>query len=213
MGRALRLGYAGGMQIAVLSAACRLPGADSPAQLFTRLVAGADAVGVVPADRWDHGAWFDPAGAPGTTRSRWGAFLADPWGFDAAGFGIGAAEAQAMDPQQRLLLLCAREALAAAGIAEVAGRRVGVFIGATYATHGERVAARFEAGEPIPGSAIIGNLDNMLAARLSHALDLRGPALAVDSACSSTLVALHWRGRRWRPGSASWPSSGAPTCW
>ncbi|MEZ4468690.1 MAG: beta-ketoacyl synthase N-terminal-like domain-containing protein [bacterium] len=189
MGRALRLGYAGGMQIAVLSAACRLPGADSPAQLFTRLVARADAVGVVPADRWDHGtgsilpaprhdavplrrSWPIQQGFDGGLRHRRGGGAGD------------------VSPQQRLLLL-AREALAAAGIAEVAGRRVGVFIGATfYATHGRRVQP-FEAGEPIPGSAIISNLDNMLAARLSHALDLHlGQRLAVDSACSSTLVAL-----------------------
>ncbi|MCB9549172.1 MAG: AMP-binding protein [Myxococcales bacterium] len=179
------------MTIAVLSAACRLPGSDTPAAFFDALLAGHDAVGEVPADRWDHAAWVSADGRPGTTRSRWGAFLADPWGFDAAAFGLRPADAEAMDPQQRLLLACAREALAAAGVGDVAGRRVGVFVGATYATHGERVAARFAAGLPIPGSAIIGNLDNMLAARLSHALDLRGPALAVDTACSSTLVALH----------------------
>ena len=176
--------------LALLSAACRLPGADSPEEFWQRLTEGTDLTQEVPPDRFDVDAVYDTGGRPGTTTSRWGTFIRDPWAFDAAAFGLKPRKASAVDPQQRLLLTCAREALTAAGISPL-GRTVGVFVGTTYATHTERVVDRWRAGLAVPMAGIVGNLDNMLAARVSHALDLKGPALAVDTACSSTLVALH----------------------
>ncbi|HEY3470925.1 MAG TPA: beta-ketoacyl synthase N-terminal-like domain-containing protein, partial [Amycolatopsis sp.] len=83
-----------GDPVAVIGLGCRLPGGiSSPGELWRALLAGADVVGAVPADR-----------RPWAEGPRHGAFLTDVAGFDAAFFGIGADEAAAMDPRQRIVL-------------------------------------------------------------------------------------------------------------
>ncbi|QLH25716.1 non-ribosomal peptide synthetase/type I polyketide synthase [Streptomyces sp. Rer75] len=173
-----------GAAVAVVSMACRFPGADTPDAFWDRLVAGHDAVGPVPATRWST--------RPGST-ARWGAFLADPAGFDAAYFGIDAQEATATDPQARIFLELAHEALERAGYAGArrAGRRVGVFAATGESGYREVLARAFGPEGGLPPAALTGNLPNLVAARVAQSLDLTGPALAVDTACSSALVALH----------------------
>jgi amino acid adenylation domain-containing protein len=165
--------------VAVLAMACRFPGADSPEQFWSQLVAGHDAVTEIPADRWT-----TPPGA----YARWGAFLDDPGGFDADAFGMTDEEAAATDPQARIFLELAHEALERAGYAgpRRTGRRVGVF-----AAVGESGYPELLAGAAPSASALVGNLRNLVAARVAQSLDLTGPALTVDTACSSALVALH----------------------
>lgn len=169
---------------AVIGMACRFPGADTPEAFWDLLTGGYDAVTPVPDGRWNDG--------PAAAQKRWAALLDDPAGFDAAYFGIGEDEARALDPQARLFLELAHEALERAGYAgpRRSGRRIGVF--AAVGDSGYRaVLDRASAdGSPLPG-ALTGNLPNLIAARVSQSLDLDGPALAVDTACSSGLVALH----------------------
>ncbi|MFF8510519.1 amino acid adenylation domain-containing protein [Streptomyces sp. NPDC015492] len=169
--------------IAVSALACRLPGADTPEAFWERLLEGYDAVTPVPVGRWA-GAAEGPA--------RRGAFLDEPDGFDAGFFGIGEEEARATDPQARILLELAHEALERAGYAgpRRLGRRVGVFVAAGDSGY-RRILEEAHGPEGLPAAALTGNLPNMLAARVAHCLDLTGPALAVDTACSSALVALH----------------------
>nr|WQM80037.1 non-ribosomal peptide synthetase [Streptomyces sp.] len=170
--------------VAVVSMACRFPGADTPDAFWDRLVAGHDAVGPVPATRWST--------RPGDT-ARWGAFLVDPAGFDAGYFGIDAQEATATDPQGRIFLELAHEALERAGYAGArrAGRRVGVFAATGESGYREVLERAFGPEGGLPPAALTGNLPNLVAARVAQSLDLTGPALAVDTACSSALVALH----------------------
>ncbi|MEU3795611.1 amino acid adenylation domain-containing protein [Streptomyces fructofermentans] len=134
-----------------------------------------------------------PAGSAAGPGRRWGAFLDDVEGFDAAYFGIGDEEARALDPQARILLELAHEALERAGYAgpRRRGLRVAVFAAAGDSGYREVLADAAPAGRPAPATALTGNLPNLLAARVSHCLDLDGPALVVDTACSSALVALH----------------------
>ncbi|MFF2305411.1 amino acid adenylation domain-containing protein [Streptomyces sp. NPDC058128] len=169
--------------IAVSGLACRLPGADTPEAFWDRLLDGYDAVTPVP-----QGRWVDPADG----HARWGAFLDEPDGFDAGFFGIGDEEARATDPQARILLELSHEALERAGYAgpRRRGRRVGVFVASGDSGYRRVLEQSHEEGE-LPAAALTGNLPNMLAARVAHCLDLTGPALAVDTACSSALVALH----------------------
>ncbi|MFB7406870.1 amino acid adenylation domain-containing protein [Streptomyces sp. NPDC056202] len=169
--------------IAVSGLACRLPGADTPEAFWDRLLDGYDAVIPVPEGRW---------GNPADGHARWGAFLDEPDGFDAGFFGIGDEEARATDPQARILLELAHEALERAGYAgpRRRGRRVGVFVAAGDSGYRRVLEQSGDEGE-LPAAALTGNLPNMLAARVAHCLDLTGPALAVDTACSSALVALH----------------------
>ncbi|MEV5410326.1 amino acid adenylation domain-containing protein [Thermopolyspora sp. NPDC052614] len=178
-----RDGDPGGPVIAVTAMACRFPGADTPEAFWDLLVRGRDVVGGVPAGRW-----ADPAGSAG----RWGAFLDDPAAFDAGYFGIGEEEAVATDPQARIFLELAHEALERAGYAgpRRRGLRVGVFAAAGESGYRRLLEQAYGEAGP-PASALIGTLGNMLAARVAHCLDLTGPALVVDTACSSALVALH----------------------
>ncbi|WP_435834068.1 amino acid adenylation domain-containing protein [Streptomyces anulatus] len=182
---------------AVIGMACRFPGADTPEAFWDLLVDGHDAVTPVPHGRWDDG--HDLPGArtaaeavPAVPRRRWAALLEDPATFDADYFGIGEDEARALDPQARLFLELAHEALERAGYAgpRRRGRRIGVFAAVGDSGYREILERAAAGGSPLP-AALTGNLPALVAARVSQSLDLDGPALAVDTACSSGLVALH----------------------
>ena len=181
-----------GEPIAVVGMACRFPGgADGPDAFWERLCAGFDAVGEVPADRWDAAAYYDPdPDAPGKMSSRWGAFLDGVDRFDAGFFAIGAAEAASMDPQQRLLLEVAWEAIEHAGVPPRAlrGGDVGVFVGLSGSDYGRLCGADPARIDMYTG---MGSAGNLAAGRLAHAFDLRGPCVVVDTACSSALAAVH----------------------
>jgi acyl transferase domain-containing protein/acyl carrier protein len=177
--------------IAVIGVACRFPGADNPEQFWQSLLSGRDAVTEIPPDRWDVDATYDPdPQAPGKTYSRWGGFLDRVDEFDAAFFGISPREARHMDPRQRILLETAWEALANAGLDpdRLSGSNTGVFIGHMV---GDYYALETGNAAGIDSYASTGNLDSILANRLSYVLNLQGPSLAVDTACSSSLVALY----------------------
>ena len=99
--------------IAVIGIGCRLPGgAVTPEAYWQLLQDGVDAIGEVPADRWQIDDYYDPnPDAPGKMATRYGAFLDGVDGFDSRFFGISPREAASMDPQQRLLLEVGWEAL------------------------------------------------------------------------------------------------------
>jgi acyl transferase domain-containing protein len=166
--------------IAVVGLDCRFPGAPDPDAFWRMLLAGAESVSPRPASR---GAKGEEPGAPG-------GFLDDADAFDHAFFGISRADATAMDPQQRLLLQTAWRALEDAGLnpLQMAGSSTGVFVGA-MADDWARLQLS-DTAEPTPRLGI-GAGRSMLANRLSYQLDLRGPSLTVDSACSSALLAVH----------------------
>lgn len=173
---------------AVIGMACRFPGADTPEDFWNLLIDGRDAITPVPYGRWDD----DARGRQAAPRQRWAGLLKDPAAFDADYFGIGEDEARAIDPQARLFLELAHEALERAGYAgpRRRGRRVGVFAAVGDSGYREVLDRASADGSP-PPTALTGNLPSLIAARVSQSLDLDGPALAVDTACSSGLVALH----------------------
>ncbi|GAA1925808.1 hypothetical protein GCM10009837_58960 [Streptomyces durmitorensis] len=177
--------------IAIVGMGCRFPGIESPDELWDVLVANTDTVTPVPHERFDVGDCYDPTPmTPGRTVSRHGGFLADPFGFDAAFFGISPVEARAMDPQQRLLLHVVWEALESAGIrpSRLAGSRGGVFVGQATSEHAE-TDPRIH--EPDVRGMVGSRLRAVTAGRISYAFDLRGPSVVLDTACSSSLVAVH----------------------
>ncbi|WP_257002072.1 type I polyketide synthase [Streptomyces sp. WZ.A104] len=175
--------------VAVLSMACRFPGADDPQALWRRLAAGADLVSDAPGDRWDTEALLDPdPDAPGKAYSLRGGYLNAIDGFDAEFFGIPPQEAAAMDPQQRLLLQTAWETVERAGIlpASLNGSATGVYIGLYQS--GYLGAAGME---QLDGYVGTGTVSSVASGRIAYHLGLQGPAITVDTACSSSLVALH----------------------
>jgi acyl transferase domain-containing protein/acyl carrier protein len=181
-------------RIAIVAAACRLPGGvTSPDEFWQLLAQGLNAVTDVPADRWDGAALFDAdPDAANRIQSRSGGFLDGVDRFDAAFFGISPREAALMDPQQRLLLELAWEALESAGlpVERLAGSATGVFVGAHSQSSDYWLLQLAQHGGVASHSAT-GSAHSILANRLSYAFDLRGPSMAVDTACSSSLVAVH----------------------
>nr|APD71523.1 type I polyketide synthase 4 [Streptomyces sp.] len=179
--------------VAVVGIGCRFPGGvNSPGEFWDLLTAGRNTVGEMPPDRWesyrDFGPRFDAALR---TAIRTGSFLDDDIaGFDAEFFGISPREAELMDPQQRLMLEVAWQALEHAGIPPhaLAGTDTGVFAGVCTYDYG---AGQLEDLPNIDAWTGIGAAVCAVSNRVSHALDLRGPSLSIDTACSASLVALH----------------------
>ena len=178
--------------IAVIGMACRLPGGiDSPDLLWEALLRGDDLVTEIPADRWDVDEYYDPdPGVPGRSVSRWGGFLDDVAGFDSEFFGISEREATAIDPQHRLLMETSWEAVEHAGLApkSLAGSLTGVFVGLS---HDDYASVTGDAGALGDAYAFTGTPFNMASGRVAHAMGLAGPAVSVDTACSSGLLAVH----------------------
>lgn len=178
--------------IAITGMACRLPQAESLKEFWELLCSGTDAVSEVPADRWDAAAYLDanPAAAGKMVTSQAG-FLRGPVDtFDPLFFGISPREAQEMDPQQRLFLEVAWEALEDAGLSDgrLSGTATGVFAGAIWHDYADLGAAD-PAGASLHSAT--GRALNMVANRLSYVLGLTGPSVVLDSACSSSLLAVH----------------------
>ena len=177
--------------IAVIGIGCRFPGAKDPRAFWTLLHDGVDAIGEVPAERFNVNDFFDPdPAAPGKMVTRWGGFIEQVDQFDAPFFGISPREAARMDPQQRLLLEVAWEALEDAGQTRerLAGTPTGVFIGISNNDYGR---IQFNDLDRIDAYAGTGNALSIAANRISYVFDFRGPSIAIDTACSSSLVAVH----------------------
>lgn len=125
------------------------------------------------------------------TRIRPGAFLDDLPRFDRHFFGLSRPLAASLDPRQRLLLECSWNALEDAGIVpgSLAGSRTGVFVGSL--NFGEFQGSKSEGRQTASAYGYTGGYSSFLAQRLSYSYDLRGPSLAIDTACSGGLTALH----------------------
>ncbi|MBC8088316.1 MAG: polyketide synthase [Phycisphaerae bacterium] len=181
--------------IAVVGMACRFPGgANDLATFWSLLSSGKDAVTVVPKDRWDADACFDPdPDTVGKSYTRWGGFIDQVSDFDAAFFGISPREVVSLDPQQRLLLEVTWEALENACIAPstLGGSNASVFVGISTGDYALLLGER-EGGTRVGDAYTASGISHSIATgRLSYFLGLHGPNFAVDTACSSSLVAIH----------------------
>ncbi|MDE9556290.1 SDR family NAD(P)-dependent oxidoreductase [Xenorhabdus bovienii] len=179
--------------IAIIGMSGIFPNSDNLEGLWQHLANGDNLV--TPVTRWPLAQIYQQAGLSGIGCNK-GALLDDIAGFDAAFFNISGLEASHMDPQQRLFLMEAWRTLENAGYAGsgVSGKQIGVYVGCS--TNDYRSLFREES----PAQAFWGNAASVIPARVSYYLNLQGPALAVDTACSSALVAIHlacqslWRG-------------------
>ncbi|MGE5514810.1 MAG: amino acid adenylation domain-containing protein [Bacteroidota bacterium] len=167
--------------VAIIGMSGIFPGAADVDAFWANLEQGRDCISEVPPERWD---WR----AAGTIRH--GGFIDGIDGFDGGFFGLSAPEARMMDPQQRLLLTQAFRLFEDAGIAprRLAGSDTGVFIGIADTGYGRLLS---QSGAGIEGYAMTGLAPSLGPNRISYHFNLHGPSVAVETACSSALVAVH----------------------
>ena len=179
--------------IAIIGMAGRFPGAESVEKFWANLVAGRESISFFNDDE------LAASGLDAAELKRRGQYVAargvlkDADCFDAAFFGVNPKEAEVMDPQQRVFLEACWAALERAGYApdKMAGT-VGVFAGAssnTYVHHA--LEPRPELMELVGSDLVMyGNDKDYLTTRVAYKLGLKGPALNVATACSTSLVAV-----------------------
>ena len=176
--------------VAIVGMSCRFPGADDVDQFWANLLGRVDSVREIPDDRWDVDRFYSEEPQPGKMVSRRGGFLDGIGDFDAPFFNLSPQEACWIDPQHRLLLENSYLALEHAGISPypLADPNVGVFMGIMGQDYAflpslddQYIIEAFQ-GAGLSHSAGVG--------RISYAFGFEGPSVAVDTASSSSLVAL-----------------------
>lgn len=178
--------------VAIVGMSCKFPGASNLDEYWQLLSNGVNAVSEVPESRWDLEKWFDanPA-APGKINTRYGGFIEGVEYFDAPFFGISAREAKLMDPGQRIMLEQVWSALEHAGIPpdSLKGSNTGFFVGMSQNDYGSMQIN----GDPEEISAYSGTGNGYCFAsgRIAYQFGFHGPAMTSDTACSSSIVALH----------------------
>ncbi|MDF3142777.1 polyketide synthase, partial [Streptomyces sp. T21Q-yed] len=163
--------------IAVIGLACRFPGARDSDEFWRNLIAGKDSVTRV--------------NGPQGVAAR--GLLEDPERFDAAYFGVSPREARLINPQHRLFLECAVEALENAGHdpARHPGA-VGVYAGSSENAYAYILKAQRARLPSVSDWEIrVANGSDFLCSRVGYKLGLRGPTVAVQAACATSLVAVH----------------------
>ncbi|KAI1122100.1 hypothetical protein F5Y10DRAFT_287542 [Nemania abortiva] len=183
--------------VAIVGFACRLPGVNnSPERLWEFLERGGVASNQVPKSRFNFESHYDSSHKPGTMRPPGGMFLEniDLADFDASFFEISGADAVAMDPNQRQMLEVVFEGLENSGLTleRLSGAPVACFVGSFATDYGD-----MQNRDPLDRAAnhVIGIGRASMANRLSYFLNIKGPSVTLDTACSGSMVGLHLAAR------------------
>jgi acyl transferase domain-containing protein/acyl carrier protein len=180
-----------GGPIAVIGMSGRFPAARNLEELWANLRDAKECISFFSKEDLEQ-AGLDPAvlGQPGYVNA--GGVLAEADLFDAAFFGFNPREAESLDPQQRVFLECAWHAVEDAGYApEVSEGRVGVFAGCALSSYLLQLYANANFVEQVGYfQMLIGNDKDYLATHVSYKLNLKGPSVTVQTACSTSLVAV-----------------------
>jgi acyl transferase domain-containing protein len=198
--------------VAIVGVGCILPGAGDVSTFWSNILDKVDAVGEVPADRWDWRRYYDPdPAAKDKVYSRWGGFVEDV-PFDPIAFGLPPNSLRSIEPFQLLALVTAQAALSDAGYATrpFERERTSVILGAGGG--GADLAVGYTVRSALPSlvgdtaaglterlcerlpewteDTFPGLLMNVAAGRIANRLDLGGANYTVDSACASSLTAV-----------------------
>ncbi|MEM7125456.1 MAG: SDR family NAD(P)-dependent oxidoreductase [Chloroflexota bacterium] len=193
-------GHSAPEPVAIIGMACRLPGgSDTPDKFWHLLKEGKNVITEVPKSRWDGTPTFDAnvdaegdanVDAHNNAVGKWGGFVQNADCFDPWFFNISPREAELMDPQQRLFLQECWHAIEDAGYdpLSLSNSQCGVYAGVFSQEYAERLN---QEDYPADSLELVGNHRSILAARVSYFLNLKGPAISLDTACSSSAVAIH----------------------
>lgn len=173
-------------KIAVIGMACNFPKSPNTQVFWDNLVNGIDCITEVPEERWDVKRFYSEEHVTGKTYSKRGGFIEGIEEFDPEYFNIDSALAPHIDPLIRKALEISVDTMNDAGYSknDIWGKKVGVYIGSRMGQYAHRIE------KPVKAS-ITGSGQNFVAAHISHFYNLKGPSVVVDSACSSSLTALH----------------------
>ncbi|EFR04739.1 phenolpthiocerol synthesis polyketide synthase ppsB [Nannizzia gypsea CBS 118893] len=171
--------------IAVVGMACKVAGADDIEQFWDILRVGESQHTEPPSDRFHFGTFWrdlDP-------KRRWyGNFITDPDAFDHKFFRKSPREMMSTDPQQRWMLQIVYQALQQSGyfLSPDQDKHIGCYIGLGCVDYEHNIACY-----PANAFSATGNLRSFVAGKVSHYFGWTGPSLTIDSACSSSAVAIH----------------------
>ncbi len=210
--------------VAIVGLGCILPGAPDVATLWANILDKVDAIGEVPAERWDWRRMYDPdRGARDKVYSRWGGFI-DPVALDPMALGLPPNSLESIEPFQLLALLCAQAALddAGYGVRPFDRERTSVILGAGGGGADKSVGYTVRSALPsLLGDAhprlqeqifeqlpewtedsFAGLLMNVAAGRIANRLDFGGTNYTVDAACASSLSAIGLAARELQVGTS-----------
>lgn len=166
-------------EIAVIGMSGMFPKANDLDSFWNNIIKGVDGVDELPDHYLDQATCYSTEKQAGKTRCKWGGIVAERDCFDPLFFNLSPWEAESMNPHQRLVLQEGWKAIENAGYnpKSLSGSQTGVFIGT----------------EPTGyyGETFTGYSDAIIPSRLSYILNLKGPAIALNTGCSSSGVALH----------------------
>nr|WP_269846598.1 SDR family NAD(P)-dependent oxidoreductase [Paenibacillus roseus] len=180
--------------IAIIGMSARLPGAEDIHEYWRNIESGIDSVKQAPQSRRDDTDLyikFKQMDKDQVIYPEYG-YLEQIDGFDYEFFRMSPREASLTDPHQRIFLEQAWKAIEDAGYGgdRLIGSRTGVYLGYTQSPKDMYCKMIFETDPTLIPIATVGNMQAMAATRISYLLNLKGPALVVDTACSSALVAI-----------------------
>jgi len=179
-------------KVAIISQACRLPGANNVEEFWHNLAGGKNSIVDAPQDgRWMPEETYHPDLRAGKTYTNHGGFIQNIECFDANFFGVKDHDAIVMDPQHRIILELSQELFdqAAQSKNKIDGSATSVFIGAKENNYLSNYSHH------VPDDAtqhmVVNSIANMMAARVSDFHNLKGVSKTIDTACSSSLIAIH----------------------
>ena len=178
--------------VAIVGMAGRFPGADAPSALWDRVRAGESCMTTFTDDELRASGVTDALlRDPRFVRTE--GFLRGQELFEASFFDIAAREAELLDPQHRLGLECAWCALEDAGYTPSgSGGPIGIFGGVGLSTYYIQHVLPAIRNEPQSGAMVLSLMDkDYFVSRISYKLDLKGPAISINTSCSTSLVATH----------------------
>ncbi|KAI0409011.1 citrinin polyketide synthase [Xylaria palmicola] len=172
-------------RVAIIGVACHVPGAEDLAGYWKLLTAGVSQHKEVPPERFSMTTpWreLDPS------RKWYGNFIDDFDCFDHKFFKKSPREMASTDPQHRLVMKLAYQAVEQSGYfgTEDADKHIGCYIGVGNVDYNRNIACY-----PANAYSATGNLRSFIAGKVSHHFGWTGPSLTIDTACSSSSVAIH----------------------
>ncbi len=176
--------------IAVIGLNGKYPQADNLIEFWDKLSKGVDCISEVPAERWDAEELYDETGSvEGKATSKWGGFVNDIDKFDPLFFNISPAEAELLDPQERLFLQSLWHTMEDAGYTRKAleNKKVGVFVGVMWGHYQLYGGDTYQDGTVLTPMSSYASIAN----RVSYFFNFRGPSIALDTMCSSSLTTIH----------------------